>query len=171
LHRLGFGEGVSPERRMISLTELRRRLNYDAGTGVFTWRDGKFAGRLAGSVSVHGYMQTSVFGGVYLQHRLAWLYMTGEWPKHEIDHISGEKADNRWANLRAADSKSNKENRRCANRNSAVGVLGVGKKDGRYRARIMVNRKEVYLGKFDSAEEAHGAYLAAKRRLHTGCTI
>jgi hypothetical protein len=106
-------------------------------------------------------------------HRLAWLYVTGAWPKKHLDHINGDRADNRFCNLREADDAANNQNRKRANKCSLTGVLGVTycKQTKRYRAVIMHNRKSIHLGRFDTPEEAHAAYVGAKRVLHPAGAI
>lgn len=105
-------------------------------------------------------------------HRVAWLIVHGAWPVGLIDHINGEKVDNRLANLREADKAINAQNRRGPAATSTVGFLGVSRqKNGRFQARIGVGGKNVALGTFDTAEEAHAAHIAGKRRLHRGCML
>jgi hypothetical protein len=110
----------------------------------------------------------------HLAHRLAWLYVHGVWPTHQIDHINGDHSDNRIANLRDVPPRLNKENLRKAQRNNRVGVLGVRALIGgapRWTAGICVDGERRYLGTFYSLDEAQAAYLKAKRALHEGCTL
>lgn len=109
-----------------------------------------------------------------MAHRLVWLHLYGEWPEHGIDHINGRRSDNTAANLRSVPQSENVQNQRKARRdNKSTGLLGVSRPSGRskYRAQIMAQGRNRYLGYFDTPEEAHAAYLAAKRQLHPGCTI
>lgn len=154
---------------------LRRLLRYDPETGVFTWlvstgRRCKI-GDVAGSVDSHGQRVIGVQGRNYKAHRLAWLYMTGAWPEDQIDHRNGERADNRWANLRDATHSLNQQNQRKARANNRTGLLGVRARQGKFEAAIGAGGKQKYLGSFSTPEEAHAAYLKAKRCLHAGCTI
>jgi hypothetical protein len=156
---------------------LRELVVYDPETGVMTRRvkvGCASAGALFGTSSRRGYLIGSLGNRLYSVHRLAWLYMTGNWPCGEVDHINGNRADNRWSNLRDVSKAENMQNVKSARRdNLATGLLVVGfdKRDGRYRAKIGVDGKQKYLGSFATAEEAHEAYLSAKRQLHPGCTL
>jgi hypothetical protein len=105
-------------------------------------------------------------------HRVVWLLIYGEWPKLEIDHIDGDRLNLRIANLRDVPKIINSENKRRPHRGSRSGVLGVDlAKPGKWRARIRVRGKTIYLGTFDSPELAHNEYVRAKRSLHAGCTL
>jgi hypothetical protein len=159
--------------------ELRARLHYDPVTGLFTRRiaTGRFrVGEVAGSKTSHDgktYIRICVLGVDYYAHRLAWFYMTGEWPAEEVDHRNGVGTDNWFENLRHADRAINAQNLQRAHHDNPVGVLGVSwvKAKGCYRASLTVNKKSRYLGYFDTVEEAQACYLEAKRRIHEGCTI
>ncbi len=88
-------------------------LEYEPSTGVFTWSKAlknQSAGKQAGIIEAKGYRQIMLHGHRYKAHRLAWLIMTGEWPRDQIDHINGVKDDNRFANLREATNAQNKRN-------------------------------------------------------------
>jgi hypothetical protein len=93
-------------------------------------------------------------------------------PTTEIDHLNGDRADNKWANLRAASRSTNNQNRRAAHKNNKLGILGVRQvENGRFLARIRVDGQLRRLGTFTSSEQAHAAYLDAKRTLHQGNTL
>jgi hypothetical protein len=154
---------------------LRELLHYDPETGAFTWlaTAGKArAGGRAGDALSHGYNRIGIDGHVYLAHRLAWFYVYGIWPSGEIDHINGNRIDNRMVNLRDVPRRLNRENLRSARSDNQTGVLGVAKNGkSSWQARIKVNGVRHSLGTYGSPEEAHQAYLKAKRKLHDGCTI
>ncbi|PNE10603.1 MAG: HNH endonuclease [Beijerinckiaceae bacterium] len=100
---------------MITAERLRELLHYEPQTGEFTRRvamsgRGASVGDIAGKVTKKGYREISVGGSRHKAHRLAWLYMTGEWPKDQIDHVNLNKGDNRWCNLREADNSKNRAN-------------------------------------------------------------
>jgi hypothetical protein len=161
---------------MIDLQEAHRRLAYEPATGVLTWRidcaPRSRAGCVAGSVHGSGYIEVRVLGRVYKAHRLAWFMFHGEWPAGEVDHINGDPGDNRLANLRLTDRATNMQNqRRAHSRKNSTGLLGVSRRRDGFLARIQVNKKSHDLGRFPTAEEAHEAYVQAKRRLHSTCTI
>jgi hypothetical protein len=156
--------------------KVRQILAYNNKTGVFRWRKAPRRGIRAGSIAGHtnkrGYVEIRIDKTLYLAHRLAWLYVTGGWPKGEIDHINASKGDNRFSNLRDATRSVNQQNMKRAQKNNHVGLLGVSPKRKKWRARITVDSREVNLGVYDSPEEAHNAYIKAKRKLHKeGCEI
>jgi len=113
-----------------------------------------------------GYRIVTVDGRPYRAHRLAWLYMTGEWPAEDIDHINGERADNRWSNLRAASRWQNIHNMGMRDRNTS-GLKGASfdKKRNKWVAQIVVNGRHHHLGRFDTAQQAADAYAAAADRM------
>ncbi len=159
-------------------SELLRLLNYDPNSGIFTWsKDShiKMRNKIAGGYEEKvKYIRIKVKGKLYLAHRLAWFYVTGEWPKHEIDHIDGNKLNNSIENLRDIPRGINRQNMRFSYKNNKSGLLGVskarwGKK--KWIARLYVGGVEVYRENFLSKEEASAAYLEAKRKLHKGCVI
>lgn len=156
---------------------LREILHYDPDTGVFRWmvdiaRRSR-AGDEAGGLNAQGYRKIKIYGRVYACHRLAWAWMTGEWPEVLVDHRDGVKSNCRWLNLRLATEQVNAENRRAAHAGSVSGLLGVSfhRRAKKWRAGIESGGKFYHLGHHDTPELAHAAYVAAKRRLHAGCTI
>lgn len=141
---------------------LKALLHYDPQTGAFTWLAGQRRGTSAGSGQSKGYMQIVIGGRKYYAHRLAWLYMTGKWPGIQIDHINGNKGDNRFSNLREVTPAQNQHNT-GANKLNQSGFKGVSKRkkyEG-WEAQIRINGKRTYLGTFSSPEEASAAYQAA----------
>jgi hypothetical protein len=150
-------------------------LRYDPDTGSFTWLACAAAqvkpGAKAGRLNSQGYTEISISSRKYQAHRLAWLYMTGAWPEHTIDHINGVRSDNRIQNLRDVTRAVNLQNQRRAAVTNKAGLLGVREFKNRWRAQITVNGTQRDLGYFDTAQLAHDAYLQAKRQLHEGCTI
>jgi hypothetical protein len=154
---------------------VRALLNYEPTTGVFTRKVSTHhsvtIGDVAGSTDSRGHINISIASRFYGAHRLAWLYMTGEWPSMHIDHINGVRDDNRWANLRHVTASVNMQNLRGARSNSKTGLLGVCPKGNIFEAYIGVKGRSMFLGCFKTAIEAHEAYVAAKRIHHEGCTI
>ena len=166
--------------RELDANRVREVFAFDPSTGVFTYRTQtahhRKVGDIAGTITAQGYRDIGIDSRVYKAHRLAWFYMHGQWPMHQIDHINGDRADNRIANLRDVTKTVNLQNQKRAHSNSAHGFLGVRIESRwgdspRYLARITVNGVRRSLGSFDTAEEAHAAYLNAKRAEHPGCTI
>lgn len=162
--------------RLSQLTaeRLSEVLAYDQSNGAFTWLvkvSGRRVGDKAGGIDEHGYIRIVVDGLRYKAHRLAWLYVNGDWPGGDIDHINGDRSDNRISNLRDIPHAANTQNRRKAHKNNGTGLLGAHRDRNSFKSSIHSDGKQIFLGMFDTAEEAHQAYLKAKRRLHEGCTI
>lgn len=143
----------------ITADQLRSVLSYNENTGVFVWlvrptrcrEDGR-----AGNLNTDGYVRIKVLGKQYQAHRLAWLYMVGEWPPHEIDHINQCKSDNRFENLRLATRAQNAANIRQRHTNSQRPMKGVrwDKVRKRWRVTIVVNGETIELGCFREIEDA-----------------
>lgn len=162
---------------MITQDRLKELMHYDPETGVFTRKVQTCSrvkvGMQAGTKDRHGHFLCLVDGKRYSLHRLAWLYVTGSMPNGEIDHISGDKSDNRFSNLRDVSHFENMQNVVRPSSNNKTGFLGVVPRKGTsaFMARIRIDGKNVHLGTFDSPEKAHEAYVAAKRQFHAGCTL
>lgn len=159
---------------MLTQQQAIELLDYDAETGLFTWKprqnNNKFnatrAGKTCGRTHKNGYVDIGINGKKIAAHRLAWLYVKGQWPA-EIDHINGDRADNRLANLRECTHAENCQNYPVKTSNTS-GFPGVSWHKGAkcWRATIVINRKQKSLGTFDTRLEAYQAYLAAKNELH-----
>lgn len=153
---------------------LKELLNYNPETGVFTWKIAPCAWKKAGSIAGcvdQRYFKIRIQYKGYLAHRLAWLYMTGQWPTNHIDHKDGDGFNNRFCNLRDVTKSGNLQNQRKARKDNTTGFLGVAHCNGQWQARIWVENRLLYLGKFSTPESAHEAYLIAKRKYHDTCTI
>jgi len=151
---------------MLDLDKLRQRVHYDKETGIFKslvktnrWE----VGQVLGSKTEDGYLSIMVEGRNYLLHRLAFLLVEGKFPKELVDHINCVRDDIRWLNLRHACHTLNARNTLMAKNNSS-GVKGVSwhKRAGKWQAFVSVNSKPVYLGLFESIEDAEAARSAAK---------
>jgi hypothetical protein len=152
----------------LTADRLRELVHYDPQTGEFTWvkkRRRCSVGKRAGCTMKNGYRTIRVDDTLYLAHRLAWLYVTGDWPTDQIDHINGVRNDNRFENLRKATNLQNAHNRKYTRNKS--GFQGVRKENSKWLAEIKVDYKPVRLGLFNTPEEAHAAYCEAKKRHHS----
>ena len=151
----------------VTQDELKELLSYDPLTGIFRWikvRSGVRAGEVAGSINGWGYRHISVIGNRYQAHRLAWLYVYGEWPHDQIDHINRDKLDNRINNLRDVNQSVNMRNAQM-NKNNTSGVLGVYwvKKRLKWISRINFNGRTHHLGEFNSFPDAVCTRKAAEK--------
>jgi len=160
---------------MITQSELKEILHYNQDTGIFTWlkykqRPSKI-GSEAGWVRKDSYKAISIMSKQYFAHRLAWLYVTGKHPKNQIDHIDGNKLNNKFSNLRECTAAQNSQNFKNSKFTNKAQLLGVNVKGKKFRARIGINKKVITIGTLNNAQEAHNAYLITKRKLHEFCTI
>ncbi len=174
-HRRGSNQSDRKEIIMadsnLTAQRLREVLSYNQETGVFTRniatsnrvRKGVAAGRNNGN----GYLRTSIDGYSYYAHRLAWFYKHGEWPKNHIDHIDGNRRNNAITNLRCVTHAQNHQNLGVRSTNKS-GMTGVSwhAKAMKWNANIWKNGKRIYLGLFESVEDAASAYKRAKLNLH-----
>lgn len=144
---------------------LKECLSYNPATGLFTWlvqRGPRRPGDTASAKDRDGYVTIRLDGRNYFAHRLAWFYMTGEWPAADIDHRELDPDDNRWDSLRECSRSQNMANtrRRCTNTSGVKGVYWC-KQQRKWRVRIKQNYKYVHLGMFDDISDAAQAYLRA----------
>jgi len=166
-------------------SELRKLLRYDSESGKLYWRhrtaemfsngghtakhiarrfNKQFAGCEAFTATdAAGYKVGAVWGQLFKAHRVAWAIERGEWPEGQIDHINGDRADNRIANLRVVTNRENSISA-CRPKNNTTGFTGVSRHRGRFRAQIKINGKQKFLGYFDDPEDAYSAYCEAKLR-------
>ena len=156
---------------ILTQDELKRQLHYDAHTGIFTRLSTNSKnikiGDVAGSITENGYVVIFVSYKRYRAHRLAWLYMTGSFPKNQIDHIDGNKSNNSFSNLREATNQRNLRNRDI-NANNKSGFRGVSwsKHAEKWIAHAMSKGKRKNLGYFDTAEAASKAFEKFAKRNH-----
>lgn len=152
----------------ITAQDLREKYDYNPDTGVFVFRAGKKAGMVCGAVHPDGYLLIAVKNKCQRAHRMAWLYVHGEHPAGEIDHINGVRGDNRIENLRVTDRRGNMQNLHGPKKNSRCSSVGVSyrPKTGQYVARIQTVGGRLYLGCFRNELDASNAYQAAKKIYH-----
>jgi hypothetical protein len=138
------------------------RLVYLPKEGKILWkvhpRWPSYTGREAGNMMQNGYRKLKFCGKQYLVHRVAWLLHYGVWPSGDMDHIDGNTSNNRLKNLRDVSHSINLQNRKSATIKNKTGFLGVVKRGNKYAAHIHKNGKQIYLGLFTTAQEAHQAY-------------
>lgn len=121
-----------------------------------------------GRVNGNGYLEICIDGRLYAAQRLAWLYMTGEWPVVDIDHWDLDKLNNRWGNLRKASKAQNQANTttRKSNRSGFKGVFATARHPDRWQSQIRINGVRKHLGTFDTPEQAGAAYASALAATH-----
>ena len=152
----------------ITADRLRELLHYDPNTGLFTWKVSPShsveVGTFAGSCYRKGYIKIQIGRRRYSAHRLAFLYMKGEWPTDHVDHRDRNTSNNRWSNLRDATNAQNILNRgRQTNNTSGRAGVHWAANMGKWQARVALNGTRVNLGYFDKIEDAIAARLAAER--------
>lgn len=160
---------------MITHKYLKSLMNYDSVTGIFTWKhrsdvnktwNSKYAARRAGRLRADGYWELIINKRYYKASRVAWFYITGNWPIYEIDHKDLNKSNNSFDNLREATPHQNQCNH-AKTRINTSGYKGVTKTGlSRWTARIKINKYHKHLGCFDSPEKAHMAYCNAAKKYH-----
>lgn len=153
------------QRPTVTAKEVRSLLTYQRDTGIFIWRVSPAkavpTGSVAGSPNSKGYLMIQIRRRLYMAHRLAWLYVYGKWPSEQLDHINGDKRDNRIANLREATGAQNCANRKRRSDNKS-GYKGVcwHRRSGKWHAQICASGKSIHIGYFADVEEAAEAYRA-----------
>lgn len=158
----------------LTVARLKELLTYHPAIGVFTWNmkpnPSTRIGAVAGHVERNGYRRIRLDRVNFLAHRLAIFYVSGAWPRADVDHINGQRDDNRLSNLREAEKFENQQNRPMDPKNtSGFPGVSVSKRDGKFRADIQLQGKHVFLGLFDLAVDASDAYRTAKAKYHTFC--
>lgn len=144
---------------MITQERLKELFYYNPQFGIFvrkvsTSTNAK-VGDIAGHLNVNGYIRMSVDCKAYQAHRLVFLYMNGEFPEHQVDHIKGVRADNRWSQLTAATDTENQKNAKKRIDNTS-GITGIywHKSRKKWMPRISIDGKQRHLGRFTDFFEA-----------------
>lgn len=153
----------------LTAARVRELFDYSPDDGALRWRVSgpkRVVGAAAGSRQRIGYIVIRVDGELHYAHRLAWLHVTGGWPTASVDHIDGDKGNNRWANLRDVSHQANCRNQHRAQ--GSAGLLGAAKnsRSGCWRAIITVDGRQKHIGTFQSPEAAHAAYIAERKTLN-----
>ena len=152
---------------MISSEILKKYLKFNSETGLFTWiylNKIRKNNNLAGTIIKQGYIRITLNKKAYFAHRLAWLYIHGEFPKGQIDHINGIRNDNRIDNLRIVTARQNNQNQKIHREGHLVGT-SYDKTRNKWIAKIEINNKNINLGRFETQQEAHEAYLNKLKEL------
>jgi hypothetical protein len=153
------------------LEQLRQVIRYDPETGEFTWlvtgyKNRHPIGSRAGTLK-DGYNQLNIDGRLYRGGRLAWLFMTGDWPPKgfDVDHRDTNRANDKWDNLRLLTRSGNNRNPSGLRSNNTVGARGVHRQpNGTFFARITVDGQNVHLGTFPTIEDAAAARAEAEEK-------
>jgi hypothetical protein len=161
----------------LSVEFVREFFSYDRESGVLTWNqrplshfkdsgmwkswNTKFSGKAVGGKKNRGYIRCVIFGKAYGAHQIVWLYVHGHWPQN-IDHVDGDRSNNRIENLRSVSKAENARNRGIPANNTS-GHIGVYQLNGRWRAQINCENQRKYLGSFDTLEEAVAARKSAQK--------
>lgn len=150
----------------IDIIDLAGRVNYDPETGKLWWTNHYWktkVGKRAGIQKKNGYRYINFKYVSVFEHRVIWYLHYGSWPKNEIDHINGNKSDNRIKNLRDVDRSINMRNTQRGSLNKS-GVLGVcwRSQRGKWSAFIKVRKKRIWLGSFRDFQDAVEARRAAE---------
>ena len=154
---------------MLTYERLLSLLEYEPAIGKFYWRRRRHKENkgIAGTMANTGYKVIKIDGSCYMEHRLAWLYMTKHFPEHELDHIDTRKDNNIWSNLREATRSQNNCNRKMG-RNNTSGIKGVHWDQSKncYIAQIQCNYKKQHLGCFANIQEAEDCVKQKRKELH-----
>jgi hypothetical protein len=161
---------------MLSYDDANRLFEYDYKTGELYWKinvaKNVKSGMVAGKSRKRDlYKTVTIKRKQYQAHRIVWLIVNGNMPKEFIDHINGDRTDNRIFNLREATHSLNAQNVRKPSKANTSGYLGVSFKRGAYESSLTFAGKSIYLGRYDDPKIAHQAYINAKRKHHIGCTL
>jgi HNH endonuclease/AP2 domain len=157
----------------LTFERLRQVLDYDPQTGIFTWRqrpnasrlgkvwNTRYAGKEAGCIDKdRGYRILAIDNKSYWAHRLVFLYVFGQWPPNQVDHLDANPSNNKLANLRLATGSQNQANQRRPINNTS-GFKGVSSYKGKWQAQISYHSKTIRLGIFSTPDAAHAAYVEA----------
>lgn len=167
IENIGLQDAVKDDVKAapLSCERLKELMHYEPLTGWFTWRIPSSTckpGERAGTVHGLGYRQIGLDYKKFLEHKLAWLYMTGEWPSSELDHINKNKSDNAWSNLRESTRSLQGHNKSMGTRNTS-GFPGVYLHGSKVRARLTLDGKTKDYGWFKTIAEARIARLLGEK--------
>lgn len=159
-------------RKLLPSTEvLKAYFNYEPGTGLVYWKiSPAFKIKAGDMVTVKPYAKVRIDGERFFVHRVVWKYMTGSDPVNFIDHINGDPSDNSWKNLRDVVHSVNLQNQKNKHTNNTTGFQGVCKVSNseKFQAAIRINKKHIYLGSYETKEEASKVYQDYKQSVVSG---
>jgi len=159
-----------PEKGEITKAMLEQAYTYDLKTGAFTRNfseGGEKAGAQAGYVNTQGYISLGYRKKHLLAHRVAYLFTVGKWPEKQIDHIDGDRKNNKWVNLREATGSQNGFNaKRRKDNNTGVKCVRKIESSGKYRVLIRADKKAKHIGCYNTLDEAESAAKAARAGMH-----
>ena len=153
---------------MLTQERLKQVLHYNPDTGAFTRLNDSpksKKGSIVGYTNGRGWLRVKIDGKHYKLHRLAFLYMEGNFPPDEVDHINDVRSDNRWCNLRKATKSQNRVNMKSGG-DSSTGYRGVKPYLWGYRATVVKDYGKYHSGVFETAREAHLEYCKMAKALH-----
>ena len=161
-----FGQPYDPSGAPLTQERLKEILHYDPETGEWRWLITKgskvVAGQIGGYIHEHGYRHIRINNVAYKSSRLAWLYMTGQWPERTVDHKDTYQSNDKWTNLRLANNSQQMWNMGLSRRNtSGYKRVYPDKRTGRWYSSIYDDDKRIFLGSFSTAAKAHEAYKKA----------
>jgi hypothetical protein len=158
------GKERQPERKMLTQKRLREIMHYDPEAGAFRWVSGRRRGLQAGTLhDARGFLKAKINGRTYPLHHLAWLWMTGFLPSHDVVHIDGDRGNNAWSNLRAGTRTQGDIYRQGLVPRSA-GAEGILLYAGRFHALIDTQPVRPNVGDFETLQEAVNARAYAIRK-------
>jgi hypothetical protein len=169
-----WGDKMKYRISLPSQEELNQLFYYKDGQLISKYLStNRKIGAVVGVKNKYGYLQAKFKDKIFYVHRLIWMLLKGDLNGMDVDHINGIKHDNRIENLRLVSRNENNQNLKKAKINSKTKLIGASfhKPSGKFIAQIAKNNKVFYLGLFDTAEDAHAAYIAKKKEIHLSCTI
>jgi hypothetical protein len=160
-------ERMREKEKLLTYEEVKEMFDCDPEKGILIWKNCSsirpLNGTIAGNLQSSGYVVVQIKAKDYRYHRVIWLLVTGKWPENQIDHINGIRNDNRFCNLREATQSQNGAN--TLSRSNSSGYKGVTKTRKKWVARISLNNKRMTIGRYNTPEEAHAAYVAKAKEL------
>ncbi len=153
---------------------MNNKLTYNRMRELIYYEDGELywikTNTIAGSIDNKGYKRISLDHTRYKVHRVVWFFFTQKWPTKQIDHIDGNKLNNRIDNLRDVSQSINMYNKKVPHKNNTTGYLGVSKTGKKYVARLRVGDKLIHLGSYATPEEAQQVYYKKRLEVIDGLT-